>query len=155
VNTTHQVVVSSGSNLSVPQRLTLSAAAPGIFTRNSAGTGQGSITDLQGNVADAANPVRAGDTIVIYCTGLGEVTPAVPAGTPAPTDRPTHTVNEVTVSIGGQNARVDFSGLAPGYFGRYQVNAVVPAGVASGPAVPVTVSAAGVTSSPATIVLRD
>jgi len=153
VNTTHQVVVSRGSSLSVPQPITVAAAAPGIFTRNATGTGQGSITDASDRLADAANPVRAGDTIIIYCTGLGEVNPGVPAGTPAPTDRLTHTVNEVTVSIGGQNATVSFSGLAPNYFGLYQVNAIVPVGVAAGPAVPVTVSAAGQTSPPATIVV--
>jgi uncharacterized protein (TIGR03437 family) len=155
VNTTHQVIVSRGSSLSVPQPITISAAAPGIFTRNAAGTGQGSITDASNRVADAANPVRAGDTIVIYCTGLGEVTPGVPAGTAAPLDHFTRTVNDVTVSIGGQDAKVPFAGLTPGSFGLYQVNAVVPNGVVPGPAVPVTISAAGQTSPPATIVVRQ
>jgi minor extracellular serine protease Vpr len=35
-------------------------------------------------------------------------------------------------TIGGANAAVSFSGLAPGFVGLYQVNAVVPAGLASG-----------------------
>ena len=36
------------------------------------------------------------------------------------------------VTIGGVNAMVSFSGLAPGFVGLYQVNAVVPTGLASG-----------------------
>jgi uncharacterized protein (TIGR03437 family) len=36
------------------------------------------------------------------------------------------------VTMGGVNATVSFSGLAPGFVGLYQVNAKVPAGLASG-----------------------
>jgi len=37
-----------------------------------------------------------------------------------------------SVMMGGVNAPVSFSGLAPGFVGLYQVNAVVPSGLASG-----------------------
>ena len=41
-------------------------------------------------------------------------------------------VESVAALIGGLPARVDFAGLAPGFVGLYQVNAVVPAGIPSG-----------------------
>jgi uncharacterized protein (TIGR03437 family) len=44
-----------------------------------------------------------------------------------------------------------FSGLAPSFVGLYQVNALVPAGVASGNAVPVTITIGNVTSNTVTI----
>jgi uncharacterized protein (TIGR03437 family) len=49
---------------------------------------------------------------------------------------------------------VSFSGLAPGFVGLYQVNVLVPADVAAGSAVPVTISIGGATSNTATIVVQ-
>ena len=78
----------------------------------------------------------AGDVATIYCTGLGTVSPTVPEGVAASTTVLSRTTTPVTVTIGGKNAVVNFAGLAPGFVGLYQVNAVVPAGV-TGDAVPV------------------
>jgi len=91
--------------------------------------------------------------VVIYCTGLGEVTPAVVTGSPAPAAPPAQTVNQVKVTIGGLPAGVQFAGLTPGLVGVYQVNVVVPA-VKAGDQVPVVITAAGQQSSPVTIVTR-
>jgi uncharacterized protein (TIGR03437 family) len=49
---------------------------------------------------------------------------------------------------------VMFSGLSPGLAGLYQVNVAIPAGVATGSQVPVTISAAGQTSAPVTIAVK-
>jgi uncharacterized protein (TIGR03437 family) len=158
VNTTQQVVISSGTIISVPQPVTLSAAAPGVFTRDGSGQGQGIIIGVDSSgvqtYADSSNPVQAGEAIVIYCTGLGEVSPTVTAGTPAPLTSVSRTVNPVTVTIGGVPAIVAFAGLTPGSTGLYQVNATVPAGVAPGSQVPVVLSAAGQQSQPVTIAVQ-
>ncbi len=155
VNTTQQILVSTGSSLSVPQSFTVASAAPGIFATTG---GQGIIQgyDANGNVtlADAGHPVTAGQTIVIYCTGLGEVTPSITAGTQTPSSPLSTTVNPVTVTIGGINAPVAFAGLTPLQTGEYQVNAVVPPGVAPGNQVPVVVTAAGQASAPVTIAVH-
>jgi uncharacterized protein (TIGR03437 family) len=51
----------------------------------------------------------------------------------------------VTATIGGVNAPVTYAGAAPGEVaGVVQVNVQVPAGVATGSAVPVTVSVGGI-----------
>src|ERR1700677_4418164 len=84
---------------------------------------------------------QAGSTIVqIYCTGLGAVTNVPPSGSPPPTNQLSDTTTVPTVTIGGVQAQVPFSGLAPGSVGEYQVDALVPAGSSKGAAIPVAIS---------------
>jgi uncharacterized protein (TIGR03437 family) len=149
VNTQYQVTVQRGNALSVPESLVIAAAQPGIFTLNQQGTGQGVIMRSdQVTVAKPGTGAEIGETVVIYCTGLGSVTPGVAVGTPAPSSPLSKTVNPVTVTIGGKQAAVQFSGLTPGWAGLYQINAVVPSGVTPGDQVPVVLSMAGQTSPP-------
>ncbi len=155
VNTQYQLTVQRGDTLSVPQALVVAAAQPGIFTINEQGTGQGAIMRSDNvTLAQPGTPAAVGEEVVIYCTGLGAVTPAVQEGTPAPTTPLSWTVNAVTVSIGGAAAQVKYGGLAPLYTGLYQVNAVVPSGITTGDAVPVTLSVAGQTSPAATMAVK-
>jgi uncharacterized protein (TIGR03437 family) len=63
------------------------------------------------------------------------------------------TLTQPTVTIGGRNADVSFSGLAPGFVGLYQVNVKVPDGAAPGNAVPVVLTIGGATSNTATIAI--
>jgi adhesin/invasin len=105
-------------------------------------------------LAAPGSPATAGDVLVIYCTGLGAVNPAVPAGTAAPSSPLSETTNRVTVTLGGRPAQVAFSGLTPGFAGLYQVNAVVPEGVAAGDQVPVVLTVAGQAGRPVTIAVR-
>ena len=60
----------------------------------------------------------------------------------------------VTVTMGGQNAPVSFAGLAPGFVGLYQINAVVPSGIAPGDAVPLTLSVSGQTGPQSLLAVR-
>ncbi|MDQ2949846.1 MAG: hypothetical protein M3Y27_28575, partial [Acidobacteriota bacterium] len=60
------------------------------------------------------------------------------------------TKSPATVTIGGQQANVTFSGLAPGFAGLFQINAVVPAGLTAGTQ-PVRVTIGGQTSKASSI----
>ncbi len=119
--------------------------APGVFTvPNNNGTfpigiGPAAVTHLDYSLVTQANPAVAGETLVLYLTGLGAVTPAVADGA-AGSSNPVSDSNE-TGSIGidlfdqsgvDTQATVSFAGLAPGLAGLYQINFVVPTGVASG-----------------------
>lgn len=99
-------------------------------------------------------PAAAGDGIVIYCTGLGQVSPAVNAGVPVPASPLSQTTNAVTVTIGGHPAPVSFAGLAPGFTGLYQVNATVPSGLTPNDAEPLTLQVAGQISPPVTMAVH-
>ena len=149
------LTVRRGSTTSPPVKVNLMTANPGIFTLAQGGTGQGIITRSDGiTLAQAGTPATVGETIVIYCTGLGSVTPPVPAGAPAPVAPLSLVDRPVEVTIGEQPALVRFAGLTPGYSGLYQVNAVVPVLTQTGDAIPVVIRTGGQTSPPATIAVR-
>jgi hypothetical protein len=58
------------------------------------------------------------------------------------------------VTIGGAPAYVIFSGLAPGFVGEYQVNALVPPNSAAGDAVSLVISTGGYTSNTVTMAVK-
>jgi uncharacterized protein (TIGR03437 family) len=144
VNATQQVIVTRGSAISLPEPVSILASESGVFTRDNTGKGNGIVvaayTDGSQALVDSTNPVKAGDVVVIYATGLGEVDPRVIAGTATPVSPLSYTVTPVTVTIGGVPAPVFFAGLTPGFAGLYQVNATVPGGVPPGSAVPLVIS---------------
>jgi uncharacterized protein (TIGR03437 family) len=91
---------------------------------------------------------------VIYCAGLGPVSPPVTAGSAAPSSPPAMTTNQATVTIGGKSAQVFFGGLVGGFAGLYQVNAYVPKGITPGNTVPLVVTVAGFESAPVTVAVK-
>ena len=119
--------------LEIPsQSFTLTAVSPGIFTTNQTGSGPAAILHAATfEAVTPANPAVPGERLAIFATGLGAVRPAVASGAPAPSPAPT-TISSALVNIGGIPAAIEFSGLAPGFVGLYQVNVIVPGGLASG-----------------------
>jgi uncharacterized protein (TIGR03437 family) len=120
-------------------------AAPGVFTLDSTGTGQGAIVNQDGTVNGAANAAARGSIISIYATGEGQTSPAGVTG--SVTGSAKMPVLPVAVTIGGVVATVQYAGSAPGLVaGLLQVNAVVPQGISAGTAVPVVISVGGLQS---------
>jgi|GEM_PF-1994040 len=140
------------------QTINLAPFAPGIFTVPSpAGQGAiliantGTVAAPEGSIP-GAHPARRGDYISIYCTGLGAVTNQPETGKAGPgAPNLARTLEQPSVTIGGQPAEVTYSGLAPGYVGLYQVDARVPESVAGGNAVPVVLTIGGAVSNMVTI----
>jgi uncharacterized protein (TIGR03437 family) len=92
--------------------------------------------DGSGNVISSTNPASVGQLLHIYANGMGPVSNQPADGQPTPV--PTATVPQPittltpTVYIGGQLANVEFSGLAIGTVGLYELLVQVPTGVSSG-----------------------
>jgi uncharacterized protein (TIGR03437 family) len=151
VNVPQHLVVQRGSAVSGPFSIQVASVQPAIFLASTAG--QGIIVNAANNVIAAPGAaVHAGDTIVIYCTGLGPTSPTVATGAAATGPAYTTTAG-ITATIGNQPATLLYAGLTPGFPGLYQINATVPSGV-TGNAVQVVVTLAGQISPAATIAIQ-
>jgi uncharacterized protein (TIGR03437 family) len=133
------ITIDTPSGTANPGQITVTAAAPAIFRY---GLQQGAIETPDGNLAaSGGEPAHPGEYISIYCTGLGDVTNRPADGAPVPPGPPySETLITPAVTIGRVPAVVQFSGLAPGYAGLYQVNVLVPENTPLGASVPVTLS---------------
>jgi uncharacterized protein (TIGR03437 family) len=158
VNTSLPVVVTRGNAVSAPQPVSLVSSQPGVFTQTANGQGVGVVVIVNADGSEVevgpTVPAKAGDILVIYCTGLGDVSPAAVAGFPASPQPLSQAIDTVTVTIGGVSAQVLFAGPTPGFTGLYQVNAIVPAGVTASQQIPLVLSQGGRTSSVVTIPMQ-
>ena len=141
------------ASVGVPESVLVIAARPGVFTQDASGSGPGMIQNVQFQVVSPDNPVRAGDTVIIYGTGWGAVSPAVASGGPAPFSPMAQLAEDLTVTIGGRPAEVVFAGLVPRFTSLYQVNAVVPSALPDGEA-EVVLSIAGQVSPAVTLAVE-
>jgi len=150
---TAALVVTRDGVPSPPLNFQLASAVPAIFTLQS-GTGQAVAINLDGSFAapknsvagSAAHPASAGDTIIIYATGLGPVTPPAQDGNNS-IDELRKTVTTPKVLVGGVPCKVLFSGLSPQFVGVNQLNVTIAPGTPAGNAVPLQIQMDGVMSS--------
>ena len=110
----------------------LGFSSPGIFTVPAGGLGSGAILHANFSLVSTSSPAKVGETVQIYLTGLGAVSPGVNAGAAAPSSPLSNTVNQIAVYIDGLPATVAYAGLAPGLGGLYQLNVTIPSGVTKG-----------------------
>ena len=123
---TATVVVNNGSS-SNPVQVAVAATAPGVYSLDQSGFGPGAILHADYSLVDSSNPAKAGETVLVYLTGLGAVNPPVADGTAGDSNPLSRAVALVNVYIGGLPATVRYKGLAPLYPGLYQINVDVPA----------------------------
>ncbi len=67
------VQVTSGSASSNQVLVPVTTAAPGIFSQNGNGYGQGYILNKDGTLNTPSNPAKPGDPITVFATGVGPV----------------------------------------------------------------------------------
>ena len=101
--------------------LTVVPIAPGLLA----------VANQDGRLNSAAAPARPGEVLQIFGTGQGAVKPAVEDGAAAP-PRPLAAGVTPNVFLEGRQLAVEFSGLAPGFAGVWQINATIPAGAPTG-----------------------
>lgn len=90
-------------------------------------------------------PATPGALVEFYANGLGPVTNQPASDQLSPVNPLAQISPLPVVTIGGQQATVQFAGLAPGFIGLYQVNVYIPTGLAAGNQ-PITIAVGGKTS---------
>jgi uncharacterized protein (TIGR03437 family) len=112
------------------------AAHPAIFTEDSTGTGPAAaINARDGMPVSKDNPLRSGDYMELFLTGLGAATSA-------------------QVTVGGATCPVTYAGPAPGFVGLDQINCQLPPGLAANPAAILIVTAGSRSSNVATVAIE-
>lgn len=145
------VVITVGGQSSAPRNIPLEPFSPGIFTFSQDGQGAGAITHADGSPVSPQNPARPDEVVVLYATGLGQVTPSVPTAT-LPTAL-TETVSKPTLTVDGIPAEVQFSGLAACCVGLNQINIRIPRSTRAGGDIPVVLTIGESHSSQVTIAI--
>jgi uncharacterized protein (TIGR03437 family) len=141
----------------------LAAHSPGLFSMTQTGSGQGAILISGAGLLAAeenavpgapSRPVRRGEFLEVYASGLGPVVNPPASGSLASSVTLSPTTSEATVTIGGEEAAVSFAGLAPGFVGLYQVNLEVPQNAPSGGAVELVLRIGGAVSNAVTVAVE-
>ena len=127
--------VTSNNVKSNPVTVYTSNTAPGVFANPVAfGTAAAEHSSNYG-VISASSPAQIGETIIVYLTGLGPVSPAVvPDGAAAPSN-PLSYVTDPNIAVDFSGVQADyplpFAGLTPTTAGLYQIDVPIPAGTSS------------------------
>jgi uncharacterized protein (TIGR03437 family) len=140
-----QIAVEYQGAASSPMSVPVTAAAPGIFSKDASGQGQGAILNEDGGFNAGSNPAVSGSIIALYATGEGQTAPGgvdgQMAGVPFPKSK-----LPVSVAVDGRKAEILYAGAAPGEVaGLLQINIRLPLGLASGD-IPITFSVGGTAS---------
>ncbi|MBI4875650.1 MAG: hypothetical protein HY822_13535, partial [Acidobacteria bacterium] len=109
---------------------------PRLFTQSMDGRGEALLLHADYTLVRSGSPAHPGEVLILYLTGLGNVSPAIEEGQAAgdgSSGRPLNRVEDsVEVLVAGLRAEPLFVGLAPNFAGLYQVNFRVPSEVPSG-----------------------
>jgi uncharacterized protein (TIGR03437 family) len=144
------------------------AVSPGLFTTARNGRGQAAALNQDGRINSPANPAVRGSVVTLFGTGQGQVSPPARDGFPAPPSPLSYTVTVPTadgrvcvasqpsmcVAVGNAFGDVQFSGLAPGLVGVWQINVRIPADVTPGDAVQLRVLLNGTPGNIVTVAVR-
>jgi uncharacterized protein (TIGR03437 family) len=139
-----------------PLEVAVAATAPGLFTIDSTGQGQGAVLN-EDNVTrnSPAAPAKPGSVVILWGTGEGLTDPPGVDGRLAVDVLP-KPLAPVSVDIGGLPATIEYAGAAPGNIpGLLQINARMSKDVQPGDKVPVHVRiGAGVSQDGVTLAVR-
>jgi uncharacterized protein (TIGR03437 family) len=145
---TVMVQVRNPAGITTAGPLTVQASAPQFFTAD----GKSVLgAHANGTLLSKTAPAAPGETITVYATGCGPVSPGL-----IPAQLPISAASVATapqVTIGGAPATVAFAGVVAGAAGLYQINVQVPSGAANGD-LPLVVQVGTASSAPVLVTVQ-
>jgi uncharacterized protein (TIGR03437 family) len=127
--------------------------SPGLFTFDGLGKGQAAVLNYDGasgsySINSSKDAAGKSSTIIIYATGLGDLSDATIVNGEVAAGATTLAANTARVDIDGQPAVVTYAGTTPGAVaGLVQLNAIVPPTVRVGGLITITVSVGSATTA--------
>jgi uncharacterized protein (TIGR03437 family) len=140
------VVRPSSGQILAAGSMPMASVAPGLFTATGTGVGQISALNEDGSINSSSNPAQRGTIIQLFGTGLGPVSGAPADGVPPSGPLPGPATRAIIGTEFVPDANIQYSGLAPGLVGVWQVNIRLPESLAPG-VVRVQIQIQSVTSS--------
>ena len=133
------IVVNNNDATSNSASTILAPTSPGVFSQDGTGTSDGSITHADNTLVNAANPALKGETVVMYMSGLGNLTTKVTDGYGASAaDNATTPLTIYVAGIPVPASSVTYQGLTVDA-GLYQINFTVPANLTVSGELPVAI----------------
>jgi uncharacterized protein (TIGR03437 family) len=130
----------------------VSAAAPGIFYDTK--TGDAIVTGYANGIPANAESAAPGQTISMYITGAGAVSPSVTTGSvPASGTTPTPT-QPVSLMVGGIAVTPSYVGIPSWSIGVTQINFTVPPSAIAGSIEPIVVTVGSTASQPVNLPIQ-
>jgi uncharacterized protein (TIGR03437 family) len=118
----HQLTVQNGRGVtSGPLQFQVETASPSFVTNPQ---NYVYLQKVDGSFVSRENPAKAGETLVVYGTGLGLTNPIVPYGSAGVV---ASVISPVKVMINGEESEVAYAGTTWEFPGLYQINFTVPA----------------------------
>jgi len=137
-----QLVVTSVGGTSAPYPVNVQPVAPAIFRTPPPGADflvPLIIRKANNLLVTLSNPVRKGDQLSIYLTGLGTTQPAIGTGAPGPAGPTAEPLVTPGVFLDEVELGLIKAELEPGQVGVYRIDVQVPHGVRQGLQIPLTV----------------
>lgn len=120
-----ELVITRGTAAIARAPLQINAAAPGIFLQINGDLSRAAALNGNNTTNVPSNPAAAGGYISMFLTGIGQVSPAIPAGQVAPLSPLSTSQLSVSATIGPRPVNVQFAGRGPTSLGD-QVNLQIP-----------------------------
>jgi uncharacterized protein (TIGR03437 family) len=130
-----QVVHTPTGRIISATQVTMAQASPGIFTftyekgtQQTPARRQIAALNEDGTVNSKENPAIPGKFVSLFATGVGHIPGAPADGSPAEglTRSPAHLRVAIVPTVVEPGPNIDYSGLAPGLVGVWQINVRVP-----------------------------
>lgn len=144
-----QVMRQSTGQIIAISNVPMERVSPALFVQGGALEGQLAAINQDGSINSPSSRARRGQYVTLFGTGQGFVPNAPPDGTPPAGPLPTE--ERPRVLIGGpdflQDSDIQYSGLAPGLVGVWQLNVRIPEATAPSAAVEVAIQLRSVNSN--------
>jgi hypothetical protein len=148
------ITVNNNGAASAAQSVTLAPYAPGVFYRTSASV-DADIIHVDNSWVSSTSPAKAGEILIVWATGIGNLSQLAATGAASPGSPPAQAVNLPTVTVGGAAVSVQFAGLTPGSVGLVQINIQLPSTLPAGSSLPLLVIFPGAPSPPVNLSVQS